>query len=170
MCDLINVHSNLRACRMRYTVTLQAVLAAGDQVQQVVLAGSILNDTGERPIIAYLFGVEAIGVANQSALGVVSLPLWYLSASFPWTELGLPHALSSTSRQVISKQMIFDHVRVCRDMSVAFDCLQEHTSSGAPDIWDLCACASAPPFCSATAVVSHLSLERACHRTDPGLV
>ena len=72
-------------CRMRYTITLQAVLAPGDQVQQVVLAGSVTNDTGERPIVAYLFGVEAIGAANQSAMGVVGLsripphPILYLS-------------------------------------------------------------------------------------------
>ncbi len=56
---------------MRYTITLQAVLAPGDQVQQVTLAGSISNDTGERPVVAYLFGVEAIGMANNSNLGVV---------------------------------------------------------------------------------------------------
>ena len=60
---------------MRYTISLQAVLAPGDQVQQVTLAGSISNDTGERPVVAYLFGVEAIGVANNSNLGVVCFPL-----------------------------------------------------------------------------------------------
>ena len=58
-------------CRLRYTISLQAVLAPGDQVIQVVLAGSIDNSTGERPIIAYLFGVEATSLINQTSLGVV---------------------------------------------------------------------------------------------------
>lgn len=66
---------------------LQAVLAPGDQVQQVVLAGSITNDTGERPIVAYLFGVEAIGVANQSALGVVRLSCIPPHPILHWTEI-----------------------------------------------------------------------------------
>ena len=61
--------------RLRYTISLQAVLAAGDQVQSVMLAGAITNDTGERPVVAYLFGVEAIGLTNQSSLGLVSLLL-----------------------------------------------------------------------------------------------
>ena len=74
---------------MRYTISLQAVLAPGDQVQQVVLAGSISNDTGERPIVAFLFGVEAIGLANQSSLGVVRLLL-----SMSCTALRLTSSLS----------------------------------------------------------------------------
>ncbi len=65
----------MRLLRMRYTISLQAVLAPGDQVQQVALAGSISNDTGERPVVAYLFGVEAIGVTNNSNLGVVGFLL-----------------------------------------------------------------------------------------------
>jgi hypothetical protein len=71
--------------RLRYTISLQAVLAPGDQVQQVLLAGSISNDTGERPLIATLFGVEAIGLTNQSGLGVVSL---LLTLSYPTVERG----------------------------------------------------------------------------------
>ena len=58
-------------CRIRYTISLQAELAPGDQVIQVVLAGSIDNSTGERPVIAYLFGVEATSLINQTSLGVV---------------------------------------------------------------------------------------------------
>lgn len=61
----------IRLCRIRYTISLQAVLAPGDQVQQVVLAGSISNDTGERPVVAYLFGVDAMSLFNQSGLGMV---------------------------------------------------------------------------------------------------
>ena len=65
-------------CRIRYTVSLQAVLAPGDQVENVLLVGSVQNDTGERPVIAYLFGVESLSLYNQTATGVVSLHHSYL--------------------------------------------------------------------------------------------
>ena len=58
-------------CRIWYTISLQVGLAPGDQVIQVVLAGAIDNSTGERPVIAYLFGVEATSLINQTSLGVV---------------------------------------------------------------------------------------------------
>lgn len=47
-----------------------------DRVEKVVLAGSVSSDTGERPVIAYLFGVEAMSLfqTNDSSTGVVSLP------------------------------------------------------------------------------------------------
>ncbi len=46
-------------CRLKYTVRLQAPLQPGDAVTSVVLAGSYSNDTGDRPVLAYLFGPDA---------------------------------------------------------------------------------------------------------------
>ena len=47
-----------------------------DRVEKVQLVGSVSSDTGERPVIAYLFGVEAMSLfqTNETASGMVRLP------------------------------------------------------------------------------------------------
>lgn len=62
----INPAVSIAARRLFYTVRLQAALAPGDAIESILLVGSAANDTGERPIVAYLFGVEASQSSNQS--------------------------------------------------------------------------------------------------------
>ncbi|KAK9918434.1 hypothetical protein WJX75_004070 [Coccomyxa subellipsoidea] len=47
------------ANELKYTVRLQAALQPGDAIQSVLLVGSYSNDTGDRPVLAYLFGPDA---------------------------------------------------------------------------------------------------------------
>lgn len=70
---------------IRYTVSLQAVMPPYDRVEKVQLVGSVSSDTGERPVIAYLFGVEAMSLfqTNETASGV-SAPTYLANAQAPW--------------------------------------------------------------------------------------
>jgi hypothetical protein len=58
--------------RLKYIIRLQAPLAEGELVQSIQLTAAFSNDTGSRPIIAYLFGPDA----NQARMHVApgSLP------------------------------------------------------------------------------------------------
>ena len=60
-------------CRLKYTVRLQAALQPGDSIQSVKLVGSIANDTGERPILAYLYGPDANLVSSRFSYFHVAL-------------------------------------------------------------------------------------------------
>ena len=57
-----------------------------DRVEKVLLVGSVSSDTGERPVIAYLFGVEAMSLfqTNETASGLVRLPPAQQSKSCIW--------------------------------------------------------------------------------------
>ncbi len=66
-------------CRLKYTVRLQAALQPGDAIQSVNLVGSMSNDTGERPILAYLYGPDANLASTHVLLPYVVLrPLPFL--------------------------------------------------------------------------------------------
>ncbi|BDA46916.1 hypothetical protein COCOBI_09-3690 [Coccomyxa sp. Obi] len=59
---------------LKYTVRLQAALLPGDSIQSVNLVGSMSNDTGERPILAYLYGPD----------GNLQVPPELVDGSSPW--------------------------------------------------------------------------------------